>query len=116
MTLTGTPFSHRLRILALRTGASRRGLAPTIRIESAWSIPAMVALKRYDARPNFGCALEPSWRQSRFFDPSRVIRSFSANISSTLARSPAIAPIRAGEVTFTFAAIAAKASAQLADL
>ena len=33
---------------------------------------------------------------SMFFEPSRVIRSLSANISSTAARSPAMAPMRLG--------------------
>ena len=46
--------------------------------------------------------------------PSAVIRSFSALISSAAARSPTIAAILAGVVVRTLAAMAAKASAQLA--
>ncbi len=52
-------------------------------IASASSMPAMVELNKYDARPNFGCSFEPSCRQSMFFDPSFSIRPLSANISST---------------------------------
>ena len=46
--------------------------------------------------------------------PKAVIRSFSALISSAAARSPTIAAILSGVVDFTLAAMAAKASAQLA--
>ena len=42
--------------------------------------------------------------------------ALSANISSTVARSPTIAPIRDGDVALTLPAIAPKASAQLAGL
>ena len=51
-----------------------------------------------------------------FGDPSLAIRPLRANISSTVARSPTIAPIRAGSIAFTRAATAAKASLQLAAL
>src|SRR4029077_7371431 len=55
---------------------------------SVLSMPAMVALNRYVARPQAGSKTEPSCRQSILTTPSRVIRSFSAKISSTAARSP----------------------------
>ena len=60
--------------------------------------------------------LAPSWRQSRFLTRSAVIKSFSALISSAAARSPTIAAIFSGVVDFTFAAMVAKASAQVAGL
>ena len=49
-------------------------------------------------------------------EPSLPIRSLSANISSTVARSPTIAPIRFGDAALTLAAIAAKAWLQLTDV
>jgi hypothetical protein len=41
-----SPRSQRLRMRALSTGASQRGLVPISRMASASSMPAMVALNR----------------------------------------------------------------------
>ena len=61
-------------------------------------------------------SFEPSWRQSMFGEPSLPMRSLRANISSTVARSPTIAPILEGGAIFTLAAITSNASRQLAGL
>ena len=110
------PARQRLRMRALSTGASRRGLEPTISSASACSMPAMVGVEQV-ARAA-ACADRAPRRPggSRCSaTPSRVIRSLSANISSTAARSPAIAPMRVGRCGLRpCAAIAANASRQVA--
>ena len=107
---------QRLRMRALSTGASRRGLAPTSRSASALVDPGDGGVEQ------IGRAAAASDRAPRrpggnrgWSTPSRVIRSLSAKISSTAARSPTMRADRARAwPRFTLAAIAAKASLQVA--
>ena len=69
----------------------------------------MVGLKMYEARPDLESKASPPCT-ARLTEPYCASKSFSANISSTAARSPAIAPMRLPSESLVLAAIAANAS------
>ena len=100
---------------ALRTGASSRGLVPTSRMTSAFSMPCSDELNSQLSRAPSPSVI-PSCRQSRLVTPSPPNRSSAAFMDSASCRSPAITPIRSGAVAFTRAATASSASPQLAGL
>ena len=103
---------QRLRMRALMTGASRRGLVPTSRMASAWSIPAIVALNRHDAGAPRTKA-PPSWRQSRCGTPRSRSRSPRAAMASSPTRSPASPAVRSAAAFPSTAATASSATSQL---